>query len=76
MTGALCSQIIRNGNGPPVNFQSLLHYMIDNYTGRVPAPLTTSPPVTLPSLPMTVEEFNESCRVNETCVVSSGAVCV
>jgi len=65
--------MIKNGNGPPVNFQSLLHYLIDNYSGCVPTVSTTTPSETLPSLPMIAKELNESCKVDGPHVVS---VCV
>jgi len=61
--------MIKNGSGPPVNFQSLLHYLIDNYSGCIPTVGSTTPSVTLPSLPMTAKELSESCKVDEPCMV-------
>ena len=53
------------GCGPPLNFRSLLHYLIDNYSGCVPTLIATatspraSPTV---SLPATLQEL-ELCEV-------------
>jgi len=63
--------MIKSGNGPPVNFQSLLHYLIDNYSGCVPTVGSTTLSVTLPSLPMTAKELKEFCEVDEPCMVSN-----
>lgn len=56
---------IQMGCGPPLNFRSLLHYLIDNYSGCVPTLIATatspraSPTV---SLPATLQEL-ELCEV-------------
>ena len=54
------------GCGPPLNFKSLLHYLIDNYTGCVPilnvTPLSPAAPPTV-SLPVTLQELKGSCEV-------------
>lgn len=55
------------GCGPPLNFKSLLHYLIDNYTGCVPTlnvaavASPTAPPTV--ALPVTLQELQESFEV-------------
>ena len=54
------------GIGPPFNFKSLLHYLIDNYSGCVPSfNITTSSPSAPPtvSLPITLQQLKESFEV-------------
>ena len=54
------------GSGPPLNFKSLLHYLIDNYTGCVPTLIVaTAAPTTLPtvSLPTTLQLLKSTCEV-------------
>ena len=65
------------GGGPPLNFKSLLHYLIDNYTGCVPtlsvAVLSPTTPPTV-SLPITLQLLKKSCEVCAPHEVNSGYI--